>query len=367
MSTKKIKIYIFHPYSGKGGADLSISRLINGLSDKKYEIVFLSLNKPLIRNKINKKILFKQIISTRTLFSFSEIIKFINCDNKEYKKKIFISNQYFANVLSLIFIRKIKNIKIVLLERNHLDEFKYFNNVLDFFKKKLIKMMIKFFYIKADLIIGNSFDLSKSLQRFVNTKIHTIYNPCYFPKLNQKKTSKNKKIIILNVARLEVQKDHLTLLRAINNLKEKNSFILNIVGYGSEFPIISNYIKDNNLKDIVKVYQNIDDASRFYKEADLFILSSIYEGFPNVLVEAAQNNIPIISTSCNSGPREILINGRGGELVKIKDDLMISKKIESFAKNKKKSLKKANICKKNLYRFSNKYNLTKFDNLFDKL
>ena len=183
----KIKIYIFHPYSGKGGADLSISRLINGLDQKKYEIEFLSLNNPAIKNKISKKISYKRIISTRTLFSFFKIINHINQDKKNYKKKIFISNQYFANVLSLIFLRGLKGIKIILLERNHLDEFKYFNSFFDVFKKKMIQILMKIFYYKADLIIGNSYDLSKSLQSFVKTKIYTVYNPCYFPLVNKKK------------------------------------------------------------------------------------------------------------------------------------------------------------------------------------
>ena len=104
-----------------------------------------------------------------------------------------------------------------------------------------------------------------------------------------------------------------------------------------------------------------------YKNSDILVNTSLYEGFPNVLVEAAQNNIPIISTKCNSGPREILLDGKGGELVQIKDNLMITKKIKLFLDNKRDSLKKANICKNNLYRFNNRYNLTKFENLFDKL
>ena len=111
----KIKIYIFHPYSGSGGADLSISRLINGLNPKKYEIDFLSLNEPVIKKKIFKKITYKRIYSSRTLFSFSKIIRHINHDKNNYKKRIFISNQYFANVLSIIFLNKVHNIKIVLL------------------------------------------------------------------------------------------------------------------------------------------------------------------------------------------------------------------------------------------------------------
>lgn len=365
---KKIKIYVFHPYSGKGGADLSISRLINGLSDKKYEIDFLSLNTPLIKKKIFKKIKFIKINSSRTLFSFSKIINHINQDKKGYLKKIFISNQYFANILSVIFLKKIKNVKIVLLERNHIDEFKYYKDYIDFIKKKIIKFLIVFFYNKADKIIGNSYDLSKSLQKLIKTNVHTIYNPCYFPSNNyKKKFHNNKHINILNVARLELQKDHLTLLKAINNLKSSVKLKLNIVGYGSQLSKIQKYIENNNLKSIVQLHTNVNDTSKFYKDADLFILSSIYEGFPNVLVEAAQNNVPIISTNCNSGPREILLNGKGGELVKVKDYLKMSQKIELFSKNKKTFIKKGQFCKKNLNRFDNKYNLLKFENLFDNL
>tara|TARA_B100000900_G_scaffold230759_1_gene195956 strand:- start:4142 stop:5260 length:1119 start_codon:yes stop_codon:yes gene_type:complete len=368
QSKKKIKVYIFHPYSGKGGADLSISRLINGLDDKKYEIDFLSLNLPLIKKKIQKKIKYFRIKSSRTLFSLPKVINHINLDKKHYLKRIFISNQYFANILSIIFLKKIKDVKIVLLERNHIDEFKYYTGYIDFIKKKIIKILMIFFYRKADKIIGNSYDLSKSLQKLVKTNIHTIYNPCYFPSTNDKKKFyNNKHINILNVARLELQKDHLTLLKAINNLKGKLKLKLNIVGYGSQLLKIQEYIENNNLKGLVQLHTNVSNTLKFFKEADLFILSSIYEGFPNVLVEAAQNNIPIISTNCNSGPREILLNGRGGELVEIKDHLKISQKINQFSKNKKNFIKKSQFCKKKLYRFDNKYNLSKFENLFDKL
>ena len=338
------------------------------MNDKKYEIDFLSLNKPLIKKKILKKIKYIRIKSSRTLFSFPQIIDYVKNDEKDYAKKIFISNQNFANILSVIFLRKIKNVKIVLLERNHIDEFKYYKGFIDFIKKKIIKILMIFFYRKADIIIGNSYDLSKSLQRLVKTKIHTIYNPCHFPSINNKKKFyKKKHINILNVARLELQKDHLTLLKAINNLKGKIKFKLNIVGYGSQLLKIQKYIEDNNLKDLVQLHTSVNNTLKFYKEADLFILSSIYEGFPNVLVEAVQNNVPIISTNCNSGPREILLNGQGGELVEIKDHLKISQKIDLFSKNKKGFVKKSQFCKKKLYRFDNKYNLSKFENLFDKL
>ena len=60
----------------------------------------------------------------------------------------------------------------------------------------------------------------------------------------------------------------------------------------------------------------------YYKKANLFILTSLYEGFGNVLTEAAMFEVPIISTDCNSGPREILMNGKGGNLIKIYDYIL---------------------------------------------
>ena len=138
--TKKNKIYFFHPYSGTGGADLSISRLINGLDHKKYEVDFLSLNYPKIKKKIKYKINYKIINSNRAFFSFNEINSYIEND-KNYKKKIFISNQNFANALSAIFLKKNYNLKLVLFERNHINELENYKNFKDFLKKKYYKVI----------------------------------------------------------------------------------------------------------------------------------------------------------------------------------------------------------------------------------
>ena len=76
----KTKIYIFHPYSKIGGADLSISRLINNLDEKKYEITFLCINKPEIKFYLNKKI---EIISFKKKRTFQCLLKL-----RDYIKKI---------------------------------------------------------------------------------------------------------------------------------------------------------------------------------------------------------------------------------------------------------------------------------------
>ena len=180
MSVKnKIKIYFFHPYSGYGGADLSISRLINGLDRKYFDIDFLSINFPNISNKISKKIKYRRINSSRTIFAFKKIKQIIEKD-KNYKKKIFISNQYFANVLSLFFLDKLKNLKIVVFERNHLSELSNYIDFKDLFKKVIIKLLVKIYYKKANLIISNSNETAKDLGKFLNTKVlFMIDNICF--------------------------------------------------------------------------------------------------------------------------------------------------------------------------------------------
>ena len=147
---KKIKLYIFSPYSFIGGDTLSISRLIDNLDSKNYDISFICLKKTRILNYIKKKnFKVKRINSTRTLFSIFKIKKIIKKDIKRnYKKYIFLSNQNFANVLSIIFLKKIKNLKIILIERNHIDEFKYNPNIKNFFIKILMKIFYKKFSLK---------------------------------------------------------------------------------------------------------------------------------------------------------------------------------------------------------------------------
>ena len=362
--TKKNKIYFFHPYSGKGGADLSISRLINGLNHKKYDIDFLSLNYPKIKKKINFKINYKIINSKRAFFSFNEINNYIEND-KNYKKKIFISNQNFANALSTIFLRKKSNLKLILFERNHIYELENYKNFSDFFKKKIIKLLIKFFYKKADLVLTNSKSSSKDLKLLSKANVKTLYNPCFF-KLYKKKKKDKKRKIILNVSRFTDQKDHLTLLKGFKNSKYNNKFLLYLVGYGQNENKIRNYIDYYNLNN-VKIFKNIFSVNKFYKKADLFILTSIYEGFPNVLVEAASFRIPIISSNFKSGASEILLNGKGGTIFEVKNYKKLSSKIDEFYLNKKLFLNKEKICAQSLYRFSNKKIIKDFNKIIYNL
>ena len=96
------------------------------------------------------------------------------------------------------------------------------------------------------------------------------------------------------------------------------------------------------------------------RKSNIFILTSRYEGLPNVLLEAQALKTYIISTNCPTGPREILLNGKAGSLFKVGDYKSLSNLIISFFKNKKKYSKKILIGYKNLHRFDYKNNLDSY-------
>ena len=154
---KKIKIYIFHPYSRIGGADLSLSRLINNLDLNKYSITFITFENPKIKFYLKKKLKYMFLKKKRALFSIFDLRLIVKKNKSSYSKIIFISNQNFANIISVIAMFKLKWLKLILIERNNPVELDYHNTI----KSKLIKLLMKITYKFSDIIISISKELGK--------------------------------------------------------------------------------------------------------------------------------------------------------------------------------------------------------------
>ena len=171
----------------------------------------------------------------------------------------------------------------------------------------------------------------------------------------------------MNIGRLTNQKDQITILKALNILKKKINFEMIIIGRGILKEELLNFIKLNNLTKNVKIMDFVENPFPLIKQSDLFILSSKYEGLPNVLLEALVLKKFIISTNCRTGPKEILINGKGGLLFKVGNYGQLAKQIIYFNNNKatcKNLLKKST---KALYRFDYKINLKKYFQLVQSI
>lgn len=192
-----------------------------------------------------------------------------------------------------------------------------------------LKLSIYIFYRFADCIIAVSKGIRDDLYKLGvknKNKISVIYNPVsqegYTPqKIGPKDISNLWKddypIKLLAVGSLKKQKNFPNLIKAFSKLPNAKKSIsqLTILGDGIEKTEIQKLILDLNLQDQIILRGFQLDPRPWFDSADLFILSSSWEGFGNVLVEAMQSSVPIVSTDCQSGPREILENGKYGVLV----------------------------------------------------
>lgn len=121
--------------------------------------------------------------------------------------------------------------------------------------------------------------------------------------------------VLLSVGTLKRVKRFDVLIDAFARLTDFPEALLCIVGEGAERTALQAQVAALGLQDRVLLPGYAPDPSPWYAHADLFVLSSDYEGFGNVIVEALEHGLAIVSTDCPSGPREILADGRYGRLV----------------------------------------------------
>ena len=118
----------------------------------------------------------------------------------------------------------------------------------------------------------------------------------------------------------------------------------------------------------MKIISGKQNAMQVLDQCDLLILTSKFEGLPNVLIEAQYLKKYIISTNCKTGPKEILASGNYGTLINVGDFYNLKNKIEYFYynRNKKKIRNKIKSGFKSLHRFDYKKNCKKFENIIQK-
>lgn len=123
---------------------------------------------------------------------------------------------------------------------------------------------------------------------------------------------------IVSVGSIKQEKNHSLLLRAFAQIDHPNARLM-LVGDGEGREALLSLATELGVSSRVIFAGFRPDPTPFYKTADLFVLSSDYEGFGNVIVEALSCGTPVVSTDCPSGPAEILENGRFGQLVPVGD------------------------------------------------
>lgn len=178
------------------------------------------------------------------------------------------------------------------------------------------ELMIKRLYQYADHIVAISNGVKKELinqYKVQAKKITTIYN--FFEKdsiikksnINDIKIEKKAEKLIINIGRLEEQKNHKRLLYQFKHLRDEGEDVqLIIIGSGNLQNQLNIIIQQLNVEDFVTIIPYMSNPFQILKQATVFVLSSQYEGLGNVLLEAMCLGVPIVSVDCPSGPAELL-------------------------------------------------------------
>lgn len=305
----RIDIAILIPSLDKGGAEKVAAMTANYLS-KRLNVEMVLLDNTILQTISSGVSIHRLSHNDNT----SVFIKFLGIYNssRAYKKYILrkkpkhsISFLNRPNFINVIATASLPEVNTIINERSYPPKAYEKPGFVNW----TTKLMINVLYKNSDLIISNSalsVGYFETLFPNLASRIKVWNNPIDISDkaLPRKGISDKKNIRILNIGRLDSNKNQELIIRAIGRIKEFN-IELDLVGKGENEAKLRKLVSSLGLGNNVHFHGQIEEAASYYLNADIFVLSSIFEGFPNVILEAMKYGLPVISTDCKSGPREI--------------------------------------------------------------
>jgi len=319
---KKRILIVLQDFRG-GGAERVAVLLANGLYEIGFELKVLALDiSGPMREGLNESISVERIPAKRILRSPLALSKKIS----NFRPEWVISHMTHVNVAVLIakFLTRWR-CKYIVIEHNHIQK-----NIV--YKRRLVRLSYhttKLLYRFANGLVCVSDGVAKSLSGFTGidqNRMQVIHNPVINQRLislSNKQTKQpdhhkffdNNKKVILAVGSLTAQKGYMGLLSVFKEVQKSCRCLLIILGEGDQRHALEEKIIELGLQDIVDMPGYCNKPYEMMQHADLYVLPSLWEGLPTVLIEALLFSKKIIAADCISGPREILKGGLYGRLI----------------------------------------------------
>ena len=323
-----------------GGAEKMVVLVANALAERGYKVdlVVANMNGPYV-NLVSKKVVTIELGTRGTAYSALALWKYL----RKAKPPVLFSTMTNANITALLARIFFKHeLWLVISERSITS-----NKILGkaSLKKFLTGFLMKKLYPNADSIVAISKGVENDLIENFNipaAKIRVIYNMIEETTIEGHSSELYKQIfceeknspLFIAVGRLVDVKNYPLLIEAFAKIRIRCKCKLLILGDGPEKEKIEELVNKAGLSDDVVLLGFVDNPRQYMQIADVLVLTSKWEGFGNVIIEAMSVGIQVVATNCESGPGEILENGKWGRLVPLDDSEALALAMESSMKDK---------------------------------
>ena len=325
-------IALFVPSLHGGGAERVMLELASGLVDRgiRADLVLVKAEGEYL-SQVPKGLRIIDLDSHRAAASLLNLIAYV----RQERPIALLSTLTQASVIALVAKLMLRGrLRVVTRIANTYSE----ELATGTFKHRQALRLLKALFPVADGVVAVSQGVADDLKAAapgISRKVTTIHNPVVRPQIVEQAQAPpdhpwlDYRIapVVLSVGRLATAKDHATLIKAFALVILARRAKLIILGDGPERESLIELVEQLNLSEYVDLPGFKVNPFSYMSRASVFALSSRYEGFPNVLVQAMACGTPVVSTDCRSGPREILEDGKWGHLVPVGDWRAMSKAI----------------------------------------
>ncbi|MFC4025134.1 glycosyltransferase family 4 protein [Oceanobacillus longus] len=302
-----------------GGAERVICNLANKFVENGDEVILVAVHDKGTAYQIDERV--RIVNGIKGDHPLSKMMSFRKLIKKEKPKSIlsFLTHINIFVILSTIGLQS----KIVISERN--DPYREPSQLI----RRILRRLV---YPLTDGIVLQTEQARDYFPDKVKKKSTVIPNPVF---TKNGKAYEHRKNRIINVGRLVPQKRQDILIKAFKKINENFSYRLDIYGEGPEWDNLNCLISQLNLQESVTLHGTVSDLQNEIKDANIFVLSSDFEGMPNALIEAMSLGIPSISTDCPiGGPKELITHQINGLLIPTSNEKELVKSIELLIEDK---------------------------------
>jgi glycosyltransferase involved in cell wall biosynthesis len=312
------RVALLLPNLAGGGAERVVIDLAAGLRDHCDVDLVVGNDEGPLRATLPEGVRLVDLGASRVLSALPALRRYL----RQQRPDVLMSAITHANVVATIAARTVRpRVPVVVTHHNTLSSVVANTQVR---RDRWGPMFIRLMYPRADRIVAVSNGVADDLARTAGLsreRIDVIYNPVLFDKLlavaeqptGHPWLDDKQGPVLLGIGRLHEQKDFANLLRALALLPSSVRVV--VVGEGPLRPDLERLAGALGVADRVQFPGFVDNPYSYLRTADVFVLSSQWEGLPTALIEALPFDTSIVSTDCPSGPREILADGKWGALV----------------------------------------------------